>query len=70
MRKRKIREHNSEKFIEDIKRVRTLCIYTYETKTFFEIRKNQVLRMAEDTRIEYYITNTIYVNKRNVMVIS
>ena len=66
---KKIREHNSQKFLDDLKRVREIMVYTEHTNTYFQILKKDLLRDAETNAITYYITDKIFVSKREVMVI-
>lgn len=66
---KKIKEHNSQKFIDDLKRIREVMVYANTTNTYFQILKKDLIRDAEINTIAYYITDKIFVSKREVMVI-
>lgn len=65
----KIKLINGEQFLKDLKRVRDVVVYAQTSKTFFRVRKMEVKSDAQTTKIYYYITDTIYKVKRDVMVI-
>lgn len=44
-------------------------VYANTTNTYFQILKKDLLRDAEINTIAYYITDKIFVSKREVMVI-
>lgn len=66
---KKIREYNDDKFIEDIKRVHTILVWASDTEWYFKTTKREVLREAETSKIHYQLSNKIYRNRREVMVI-
>ena len=66
---KKIRENNSQTFVDDIKRVRDVLISPRDTSGYFKVTKKEVRKMAEDYEIKYYVTNEIFVVERDVMVI-
>lgn len=66
---KKIKENNSQSFLDDLKRVREIMIYAECTKSYYQILKKDLLRDAEIKAITYYITDAIFINKRNVMVV-
>lgn len=65
----KIKEFNKQQFLDDFKRVRDILVVTEWTYAFFRVTKKEVLKMAETCEIKYYITDDIFVVKRDVMVI-
>lgn len=69
MSKKQILKYNSRQFLIDIKRVSEVMIHSDKTMGTFKIRKLDVLKQAEETEIKYYITDKIFVSKRDSMVI-
>lgn len=66
---KKMRESNEQRFFDDLKMVYEFMVYCHRTNGFFKIRKSEVLKTAETSEIRYYITDKIFVSRRNVMVI-
>lgn len=66
---KKIKEWNSQKFLDDLKRVRDILVQPDITQAYFRITKSDLKRMAETCEINYYMTDKIFVVKRNVMVV-
>ena len=66
---KKIREKNSEQFIKDIKAVREVMVYATANHTYLKVLKKEVLLEAKYKKIQYYLTDTIFVVERNVMVL-
>ena len=52
-----------------MKRVREVMVYAECTNSYYQILKKDLLRDAERKAITYYITDTIFIIKRNVMVV-
>lgn len=69
MKKRQIKLHNPQSFLDDLKRVREVMVYAEHTNSYYQILKKDVIRDAERKRITYYITRGIFVVERDVMVI-
>ncbi len=68
--KSKILEHNQEQFLKDIKSVREVLVYSNDSRAFLKVRKLEVMREAEDRKIYYFMSDTIFVSKRMTMVIT
>ena len=66
---KKIKEHNPQSFLDDLKRVREIMVYTGHTNFYYKILKHELLRDAEEKTITYYITDSIFARKCDVMVI-
>ena len=66
---KRISEHNDGKFIEDVSKVINILVYAASTNAFFHITKKEILKEAQHQKINYYITDSIFVVKRDVMVI-
>ena len=69
MRVKEIKKHNPQSFLDDFKRVRDVMVYVECTNSYYQILKKDLLRDAERKTITYYITDSIFVIKRNVMVV-
>lgn len=67
---KKIRQLNGDQFIKDIKSVREVLVFATENFAYLKVSKREVLREAEDSKILYYLTDNIFVVKRNVMVLT
>ncbi len=66
---RKIKQRNKTQFLIDLKSVREVLVYTSQTCEFYKISKRELLKSAQDSCIQYYITDKIFKVKRNSMVI-
>lgn len=69
MRTKKIKKYNPQSFLGDLKRVREVMVYAKHTNSYYQILKKDLLRDAENQLITYYITDSIFVAKRDVMVV-
>jgi hypothetical protein len=65
----KIKQFNDQRFLDDLKRVRDVVVIPSVSNVFLHICKRELKRQAETSKIHYYITENIFVVKRNVMVI-
>jgi hypothetical protein len=65
----KIKQSNEPKFLEDIKKVSDVMVYADRTNSFFRTTKREVMKEAETKEVRYYITNKVFANRRDVMVI-
>ena len=66
---RKIKKLNTPSFLDDLKRVREIMVYTEHTNSYYKILKHELLREAEEKTITYYITDSIFARKRDVMIV-
>lgn len=66
---KKIRKHNPQEFLDDLKSVREVLVFASGTSSFFKTTKKELKKEAETQEIIYYLTDTIYAVKRTVMVI-
>lgn len=64
-----IRKHNPQSFLDDLRRVREIMVYTEYTNSYFQILKKDLCSEAENKHITYYITDKIFAVKRDVMVV-
>ena len=67
---KKIRKHNSQKFLDDLKRVREVMVITPQTNQFFRITKRELIETAEQSEVFYHIDDEIFKIKRDVMVVT
>ena len=66
---KKIKEHNSQEFLDDLKRVTECLVITKESNAYLTVMKKQLRKEAEDEKIHYYLSTKIYRVGREVMVI-
>lgn len=66
---KKIKENNSQSFLDDLKRVQNIMVYAECTKSYYQILKKDLLRNAEMKTIKYCIVDYIFEMKRDVMVV-
>lgn len=66
---KKIKKHNDDSFIKDIKRCRDVLTYLPETACYVSLKKGEIRKEAELCKIRYYISDKIYVVKRDTMII-
>lgn len=69
MKIKRIRKHNPQSFLDDLKRVREIMVHVAFTNSYYQILKKDLLKDAESKAITYYITDTIFAVKRDVMVV-
>ena len=67
--KAEVLKYNTQQFLDDLKRVRTVVIYAQTTRDFFITTKIQALKAASRDTINYVMRDDIFLNKRLVMVI-
>ena len=66
---KKIKEHNPQSILDDLKRVREIMVFAEYTNSYYKILKHELLRDTKEKTITYYITDSIFARKRDVMVI-
>lgn len=64
-----IKEHGNAQLLLDLKKVRDVLAYTPASSSYLRVAKKDVLKEAESTKIEYYITDKLFVVKRDVIII-
>jgi len=67
---KKIRENNSQEFIDDLKRVRDVMVLPSNSNAYLHVTKQELRKEAETEKIIYYITDKIFMSVRDVMVIT
>lgn len=65
---KEVRKHNSQKFIDDFKRM-SQCMIKSKYGDVYEVKKSDVWRNAKEDEILYEITDKIFVRVRDVMLI-
>lgn len=65
-----ILQNNTAQFLTDIKSVRNVLVIPKSTKSLFLVSKKEVFKEAESIRINYYTTDSVFMNKRITMVIT
>lgn len=68
MKTKLIKKHNPQSFLDDLKRVREVMVYAECTNSYYQILKKDLLRDAKGKQ-SHIITDTIFIIKRNVMVV-
>lgn len=65
---KKVREHNSQQFIDDFKR---LCSFGMLSKSgdFYHITKSEIWKKAQEGKILYTLNDKIFVSKRTSMIL-
>lgn len=66
---KEILKNNERTFLADLKRVHEVMTYASKTDAYFKITKGELLRKAATSEIRYFITDKIFVQKRNSMVV-
>jgi protein tyrosine/serine phosphatase len=66
---KKIKEHNSQQFLNDLKKVSDVMVITTESNAYLHVSKKELRKEAEKVKINYYMTDKIFRRVRNVMVI-
>ena len=66
---KEIRKFNNQKFLDDPKSVRDIMTFSSQSYVYLHVSKRELLAEAKIGKIEYYISNSIFVQKRDVMVI-
>lgn len=60
---------NDKKFLDDLKGVRDVMVFTSNSNAYLHISKRELLKEAQTLKIHYYLTDKIFVVKRMVMVV-
>lgn len=55
----KIKKYNSQSFLDDLKKVKSVMVHAAQTESFYYITKKDLLRDAESKHIEYFIGKDI-----------
>ena len=66
---KKIKQFNDQRFLDDLKRVRDVVVIPSQSDVILHIFKSELKRRAEGDKIVYYITDKIFLVKREVMVV-
>ena len=67
---KKIKEHNSQQFLDDLKRVRDVMVITPKSNAYLHVSKKELRKEAMEGKIHYYITDKVFRVVRDVMVIT
>ena len=66
---KQIKKNNSEKFLEDVKLATSIMVFAPSTGVHLEVKKKDIKKEAQTERINYYMTDAIFVVRRQVMII-
>lgn len=66
---KKVKENNDPQFVKDFRRVFEIMVWCEKTRCWLWVKKKDVWDNAQKKEIRYYITNEIFVRKRDTMVI-
>lgn len=66
---KKIKQYNDQKFLSDLKRVRDVMVLVPKSNVYLHVSKKELMKEAESSKIAYYITDRIFLVKRDSMVI-
>lgn len=53
-------KHNSQTFLDDLKKVTAVKVRASETDSFFDITKKSLISEAEKKAIKYFMSENIY----------
>tara|TARA_R100000541_G_scaffold26952_1_gene36289 strand:- start:263 stop:475 length:213 start_codon:yes stop_codon:yes gene_type:complete len=67
---KKIKKHNPQQFLDDLKRVREVMVITPRSNAYLHVAKKELRKEAEEGKIRYYITDKIFRSVRDVMVVT
>lgn len=62
-----VKQHNDQAFIKDLKRVREVMVLC--SAGFLCVKKSEVWQAAKEKKIQYIITNEVFIQKRDTMVL-
>lgn len=66
---RKIKKFNPQNFLDDLKKVRDVMVLPDHSSVYLRTTKKDVMKAAQYAEIMYYISDEVFLNKRQVMVI-
>ncbi len=66
---KKLRLHNDQQFLDDLRRVRDVMVIMPQSNAFLHVSKKELMREASESKIVYYISDEIFKVKRNAMVV-
>ncbi|MEG1006560.1 MAG: hypothetical protein RSO15_09815 [Bacteroides sp.] len=55
----KIKKYNSQSFLYDLEKVKSVMVHAAQTNSYYYITKKDLLRDAESNHIEYFIGKDI-----------
>lgn len=67
MKTKKILQHNNKRFLTDLKKATQIMVLV--SGCYLSIRKGELTEEAEETEINYYMTDEIFKIRRLVMVL-
>lgn len=67
--KKKIKQHNSQDFLDDLKSATQVMVYATNTRSYLTTSKKELMREAETRKIKYYLTREIFKVGRLVMAV-
>lgn len=67
---KKIKQHNPQKFLDDLRRVRDIMVIMPKSNACLHVKKSELMREAQEGKIHYYITDRIFMVARDVMVVT
>ena len=67
---KKIKEHNTQQFLDDLKRATEVLVITPQSNAYLSVKKTELKLEAAQGEIFYYMTNKIYKVRRTVMVVT
>jgi len=63
------RKHNPREFLNDLKRVRDVLVYSSTSNIFLKVRKKEVISESKKGTIHYYLSDKVFYNRRLSMII-
>lgn len=66
---KKMKQHNSQKFIEDLKRVSDCLVIVEVSNIYLIVMKKQLRKEAENRQIYYYLSDKVFKSGREVMIV-
>ena len=66
----KIKQHNTQKFLVDLRKVSQVMIYAEKSYTYLTVTKKELCEEAQNTTIRYYLTDEIFKVGRLIMVVT
>lgn len=64
---KEVRKHNEQEFIDDFKRLNSFVVRCEHTGIWLGVSKLKLWEIARSRRIEYVLTDEIYILKRTSM---
>ena len=66
---KKVRLINGDQFVKDFKSFHTKLVYAGTSSQFFNIKSSELWKMAHEYKINYYLSDKVFLNRRTCFIV-